>query len=263
MTTDGITVVVAVNDDEVLGRNLLRSPDLAGEMHHQLLLKRGYASASLAYNSALADAHHDVVLFVHQDVYLPTGWFDSARRAMAFLDASGSRWGVLGSFGSSRTVFGGLGCVFTTGKGVHGNALTVPTPAETLDEIVLILRKSSGLRFDDGLPHFHLYGSDICLQARRRGLVSYAIPAPCVHNTNQLLQLPAEFYECYHYMKRKWYRELPIYTSCMTVSRLDAQLRKRQLRDTLDRFASRPRAPQRRIEDPTVALAALRALQAR
>ena len=67
---------------------------------------------------------------------------------------------------------------------------------QTLDEIVLILKKSSGLRFDDSLPHFHFYGTDICLRAAQRGMRSYAISAFCVHNTHQTLVLPEEFYEC-------------------------------------------------------------------
>jgi hypothetical protein len=45
----------------------------------------------------------------------------------------------------------------------------------------------------DPLPHYHLYGTDICMAAREKGMMSYAIPAFCIHNTNQLLALPEEF----------------------------------------------------------------------
>ncbi len=252
-----VTVVAAVNDERVLDRNLMRSPDLVNEPNCQLLFKRGFRSAALAYNAALDEAEHDLVVFLHQDVYLPAGWLDGLRRSVEWLESSRPAWGVLGSFGSSRTAVGGLGQVYTTGKGLHGNRLAAPSPAETLDEIVLVLRKSSHLRFDEGLPHFHLYGSDICLQSRQRGLGTYAIPAFCVHNTNQLLTLPPEFYACYRYLKHKWSRELPIHTSSMTISRFDSELHKRRFEDALQRLRSHPRKPQLRADDPTELFAAL------
>jgi hypothetical protein len=249
--SDDITVVAAVNDDRVLGCNLLRSPDLVMPSGRQLLFQRGFRSASQAYNAAFDEAEHDLVVFVHQDVFLPAGWFDMLTSAVDWLDANACRWGVLGSFGSARQVHGGVGRVFTTGMGVHGNSIEVPAPVETLDEIVLVLRKSSPLRFDPSLPHFHLYGSDICLESRRLGLDAYAIPAPCVHNTNQVLQLPREFYACYRHLKRKWPRELPIHASCMTISRFDLQMRRRQAEEAWQRLNIRRRDPLLRADDPS------------
>jgi len=54
---------------------------------------------------------------------------------------------------------------------------------QTLDEIVLIFRRDSGLSFDETLPHFHFYGTDICMRAAEQGRQCYAISAFCVHNT--------------------------------------------------------------------------------
>jgi Glycosyltransferase like family len=255
MSEEQFTVIVAVNDRKVLQQNLLLSPGLANGEVDQLLIQEGFPSASLAYNQAIDQAMNDLLVFVHQDIYLPDDWFHNVRGAIRTLEEGQKKWGILGSFGSTGTATGGLGMVYTTGFGLHGNAIKSPEPAETLDEIIIIMRKSSGLRFDLALPHFHMYGVDICLAARSMGLTNFAIPAFCVHNTNQLLRLPSEFYIGYRYVKRKWSRHLPIYTSCMTISRFDLELFEKKISELLSRLFFR-KIPRSRIEDPRVVMPA-------
>jgi glycosyltransferase involved in cell wall biosynthesis len=252
MSDHAFTIAVSVNNEEVLQQNLLLSPGLVNGGRNQLLLRRNFPSASLAYNSAIQEADHDIVIFVHQDIYLPDTWFADLNRCLAFLEGAGVNWGVLGCYGSRKGADGGLGRVFTRGLGRHGRQITQPEPVETLDEIVLILRKSSGLRFDPGLPHFHLYGPDICLTARARGMVNYAFQGYCVHNTNQLLILPEEFYTCYRYIRSKWAHYLPIYSSCMKISFLNEEFYRRRIVEAKQRvFGMRSRAA-KRVEDPRV-----------
>ena len=253
MSNEKFTVAVAVNSQETLTNNLYRSPELlAGG--NQILIKQNYKSASLAYNSALDEAQNDVVIFVHQDIYFPEGWFADLRTSLSYLEREGRNWGVLGSFGSSRMVHGGVGRVYTTGLGLHGNRIDKPEPVDTLDEIVLVLRKSSGLRFDPDFPHFHLYGTDICMSASLQGMTNYAIPGFCVHNTNQLLTLPPEFYDCYSHIKRKWRKYLPIYASCATISLFEADLYVKRIRELTDKLIGNKRLAKRRVDDPRVVL---------
>lgn len=249
------TVVVAVNNHEVLAGNLLRSPELQPGTPLRLMLRENFPSAAAAYNTALDTATTDLIVFAHQDVYFPAGWFSTLRASVAQLDHHQVPWGVLGSFGASRHVWGGLGTVYTTGLGFHGNPIAEAHPAETLDEIVLVVRRSSGLRFDPELPGFHLYGTDLCMQARARGLGVYAVPGMCVHNTNQLLTLPDAYHDAYRFVKRKWVRHLPIYTPCITISRFDGPIRWRRLRQRVDRLLGRSRQPLHRIPDPRIVLA--------
>jgi hypothetical protein len=54
----------------------------------------------------------------------------------------------------------------------------LPARVATLDELLLVIRRDSGLRFDHALG-FHLYGAEICLQARERGLAVVAIGTLC------------------------------------------------------------------------------------
>jgi hypothetical protein len=249
MKQDNFTIVAAVNDMEVLQKNLCLSPDIKNGSV-QLITKRNYQAASLAFNEAIEEATNEIIIFVHQDVYFPETWFSGLKKSLSYLEKEKISWGVLGCFGSRPGGAGGIGRVYTNGMGFHGHEIDKPEPVQTLDEIVLVIRKSSGLRFDPTLPHFHMYGTDICMSAKERGMMSYAIPAFCVHNTNQLVNLPKEFYNCYRHVKSRWSKYLPIYTSCITISRFDGELRLRTIREAYKRLLSKSNMPAYRVEDP-------------
>jgi hypothetical protein len=250
MKLDAITVIAAVNNREVLSSNLLRSPLLEPGHRHQLLIREGFPSAATAYNDGLLDARHDIVVFVHQDIYLPAQWLGDLEKAVNKLEAADKPWGVIGCFGARANAEGGLGNVYSTGWGLQGKPIDVPEKVETLDEIVLVIRKSSGLRFDESLPFFHMYGVDLCLTARRAALECYVMPTFCVHNTSQLLVLPPEFYACYHHIKRKWPEYLPIHSSCITISRFDGPLIRRKVEAVANVLRGRPSRGAPRLPDP-------------
>ena len=249
MGGERFTIAVAVNDVKVLQQNLFLSPGINNECM-QLIIKRNYRAASLAYNEAIEEAGNDIIIFVHQDVYLPESWFSGLKKSLSFFEKEKISWGVLGCYGSRLVGGRGIGRVYTNGIGFHGDEIENPESVQTLDEIVLVIRKSSGLRFDPTLPHFHLYGADICMSAKERGMMSYAIPAFCVHNTNQLVHLPKEFYNCYRHIKSRWSKYLPIYTSCITISRFDSELRVRRIREVGKRILRKSIMPAYRVEDP-------------
>jgi hypothetical protein len=101
---------------------------------------------------------------------------------------------------------------------VLGVPFKSPALIDTLDEYVLVLRKSSRLRFNEALPRFHFYGTDICMTARKRNINCYAISAYTVHNTSYGLLSP-EFYECYWHIKKRWQEFLPIQTPCIRITK--------------------------------------------
>ena len=254
MSYENLTIAVAVNDMGVFRNNLGLSPDISNGGRNQVVIKEGFSSASHAYNTVLKEAENEIIVFVHQDVYLPEKWISGLRGWFSYLEKESINWGVLGCFGSRKSAEGGLGRIYTTGLGLHGRKITRPEPVETLDEIVLILRKSSGLMFDPALPHFHLYGVDICMSARDKGMICYALPAFCIHNTNQLLDLPKEFYTCYRHIKNKWRRFLPIYASCTKISRFDGEVHFRKIRALFGKALRRKRVPKLRVKDPRTVL---------
>jgi hypothetical protein len=248
-----ITFAIACNNEKLLRANFLSSPCLKHTCVATTLIQRDFASAALAYNDALDRSTSDLVAFVHQDLFFPENWISRVLDSLDLLNARDPSWGVLGCFGVSAEGTR-YGRVYSAGLGTIGTPISQPTCVQTLDEIVLIMRKSSGLRFDNTLPGFHFYGADICMQANERGMRSYAIPAFCVHNTQMPLVLPSEFYRCYREFKRKWRYRLPVYTSCITVTKFDRELRLRRLREAYITHIARRKPELARLADPRSAL---------
>ena len=242
-----ITFVVAINKRDVLEQNFLASPCLRDPHPHQILLQENFKSAALAYNDAIDKSLNDLIVFCHQDMFFPASWISQLRESCARLDAEDPNWGVLGCSGitSERQM---RGHVYSSGLGIVGNT-SQPGEVQTLDEIVLIFRKSSGLRFDEGLPHFHFYGTDICLRAAERGMKNYAISAFCIHNTYQNFRLPVEFYECCGHIRKVWKKSLPIQTTCISITRSNLPVYLRRLRQAYVKHIRRKEHEVTRADD--------------
>jgi len=213
------SLIVAVNNESVLNGTLLASPAIDDQC--QVILKRGYSCAGGAYNSGIADANHDLMVFAHQDIYLPRGWKADLGCALAQLEAQDPNWGAVGLVGMAVEPSHAIaGYCYSTGlQRIVGKPFDKPVEVISLDEIVLVIRRSSGLCFDDALPGFHLYGTDLCLEARKRDLRSYAVQAFCIHNTNGIKQFPMDFWRAYLYLRRKWWDYLPVQTCCIKIER--------------------------------------------
>lgn len=244
----GISFVVACNNEDVLRSSLSASPDLVDA---EVIIERNPPSASHAYNAGMDRSGGDLVVFVHQDVFLPPGWLERLRQAATYLDASDPHWAVLGVFGLDENSKG-CGRVYSTGlQRTVGSPLPLPVRVQSLDEVVLVVRRSSGLRFDDSLPGFHLYGTDLCHQAYRRGLKAYAFDGLCVHNSNGISLLPCDYWKAWAYMRSKWWDALPIATPCMDITKSGSNAARYLMKEPLRHFLRISR-PGRRVEDPSV-----------
>lgn len=246
--------VSAVNDDAVLASSLLRSPDIAPGV--ELLLQRGFPSASSAYNRALEKATGNIVIFVHQDVYLPPGWLHRLGESLRQLDQTDPSWGALGICGLAHD--GSLhSWVYSAGLDrVLGAPFAAPEQVRTLDEVLLVIRRSSGLRFDERLAGFHMYATDLCLEAEKRNLRNYVVPCFAFHNSNGIKNLPWAFWRACLFVRRKWWRKLPVRAPCTTVSRVPW----RPVRQMVERFllfTLRGRRVGQRHPDPVAACADL------
>lgn len=243
------TIVVAESAETVTRRCLLASPSLRrGSHHHEILIQRDFASAAQAYNHAIERASHDLLVFTHQDVVLPETWFQQLSNAIAAL--AGQPWSVLGVLGARADATDGIGSMYTRRIGRHGRWLDAPELVETLDEVLLVLRRSSGLRFDEQLGGFDLYGTDLCLAARAGGGSCYAFQGYLNHESeldaavltlNGQVTDPREatqeerdtmgerrmarsqaFHAAYTYIQRKWRDYLPIATPYVTIQAVAA-----------------------------------------
>jgi hypothetical protein len=208
--------IVAANSDAILTNCLASSPCIRQARDFNVM--RGFASAGAAYNAGMRQAAGDILVFAHQDLYLPPGWEDCLSAAIWRLSKRDPQWAVLGVFGISSALKR-QGYLYCTGlQKVLGAPFDEPIECISLDEVLLVIRRSSGLTFDEQLPGFHLYGTDICLEAKQRGLRSYIVSAFCLHNTDGMKFLPWAFWRSYYYLRHKRREELPIRTLCTSVT---------------------------------------------
>lgn len=208
-------IVVASNDEASLQRNLMASELVkAGVPVH---VERGAASASIAYNAGLDATTAPIVIFAHQDVYFPPGWEDRLARVIREVEKTDPDWALLAPFGMTEEGEH-IGEVWTTSLScIVGRPVATPEPAVCFDELVIIMRRGSGLRFDEKLPMFHLYGTDIAQTAQAAGLGVWVGSLPLVHNDGFHDQLRADFAAAYRYIRRKWRRRLPIRTPVLWI----------------------------------------------
>lgn len=211
-----ITFVVAVNNDKVFNNNLKASPDLIKEISHEIIVMKNYLSASAAYNEGIKMAKNDLIIFVHQDVYLPENWINNLIKIINTIEKYDNSWGVLGCYG---ILINGesAGHVYSNGLKMELGKVQPPQIVQSLDEVILIMRKKRGLNFDPSLPGFHLYGTDICLKSKINGFNNYAISNFCIHNSLRIIKLPKEFWKSLFFLRKKYYLQLPVKTPCSPI----------------------------------------------
>jgi len=142
-------------------------------------------SAAQALNIGINKSKGNIIVLCHDDVIFYEGWVDLLYKRIAEIEKQNQSWGVLGTAGV---------CVGKT-KGVpwsvYGikdkciifDAQDTVSIAQTVDEHCMIIRKSSGLMFDEKIcDGFHFYGADLCLSAIDKGLNNYGIVCPLIHN---------------------------------------------------------------------------------
>jgi hypothetical protein len=216
-------LVAAVNDEDILASCLAASPDVvSGRL--TITAMRGARNMAEAYNGGLAKVRAQkgdnplIVLFAHQDVYLPAGWLDLAEERLADLTKAKPDWMVAGPYGV-RADGSHVGLVWDGGL---ERELGAPgfghAPVVSLDEFLLILREDGRFGFDPELPHFHLYGTDIVQSALTAGRGAYAVELPLVHNSQRVDTLSGGYTLAYRYARNKWRARLPIPTTICDLS---------------------------------------------
>jgi hypothetical protein len=215
---DQLHIVAAVNDDEILANNLERSPLIASGAVG-LSCYRCACSASDAYNRGIDDSSAPIIIFAHQDVFLPEGWEQGLARAIIEIEAGDPDWAVLGACGVDLAG-NHVGHVWSSGLSRRiGGHFSAPRETICIDEFMIVLRRSSNLRFDEQLPGFHLYGTDIVQMARAAGLHAYVADLPAIHNSRPVRTYRGGYEHAWRYMRYKWRASLPIATLTVPLTR--------------------------------------------
>ncbi len=202
-----LSIATITHDRSVLERDLGRSAIIRAGTH-EFAVVDSPRSAAIGLNDCLRRTTRETVLMVHHDVYLPPAFETQIEHALQLLEQRDPNWGVLGVAGArlDEKTLRYHGCLF---DGIMprrwGYPWNLPVEVDTLDELLLIVRRSAGLRFDETIPGFHGYGAQICLAAKRKGLRNYAVLADCEHHSQSSGWSPDEEYLLTHtYVAQRW-----------------------------------------------------------
>lgn len=215
-----VSVVCVYNDplvrEHCLDRSIERLRDEAPDVEYLPVDNVGqrFPSAGAALNDGVRRATRDVVVFVHQDVYLHS--LVALERAAARL-VSGERFGVLGPFGFDRR---GRGAGFIRDRVVLlGAPVGEPVEVDSLDEVLFLA--SRRLLLDEPLTEhpdlaWHAYAVEYGLRVRRHGLVPAAADIPVTHNS---LTVNLAHLDAAHRAVAALHPDLvPVRTTCGTVT---------------------------------------------
>jgi hypothetical protein len=187
----------------------MRSPDVVAGIA-SVYVCEGFKSAGAAYNDAIDHCSAAYLVLLHQDVYLPGGFVAELEHRIEELNAHDPNWAIAGTIGMDRNNLV-HGQVWSSGmNAMIGKKLDAPAQVETLDELLLVLRVGSGLRFSSDLPGFHMFGTDIVQVARTMNMKSYALQLPVIHHSRRVVGLGKSYWSAYRYLRRKWRRQLPL-----------------------------------------------------
>lgn len=131
-------------------------------------------------NAVLAEATEPYVIFCHQDILIDQcDNFGSLVRLIEEMDVIDPNWAILGNAGGSEKFDLAIRISDPHGKDVsQGN---FPQRVQTLDENFLVIKSASQLQCSAKLRGFHLYGTDLCLNAMSRGLSCYVVDFHLTH----------------------------------------------------------------------------------
>jgi hypothetical protein len=179
------------------------------------LVFRHCATAAEGLNAGIEQATNGLVVLVHQDVYLPEGWPARLTAQWHLAQSRGGTVGIAGVFGvlDRRVPFDAVGRV------VHRDRLLshrdLPCDVDGLDELLMVVPRDTPLRVDAELG-WHLYGTDLALQAQDRNLRVVVVDALCHHNS-LTGRVPWKYRESERVLARKWKERLPIHTNLSSI----------------------------------------------
>lgn len=200
-----LSFVTMVNKNELYKENVITST-LDYKNFIEYITVKNSESGSTGLNAGIKKASNDIILCCHQDVHFNKGWYEKLNEYLDKLNdnVKYKTWGVLGFAGSTNDgvsvgTHSGLGMLY------NSNKLEI-IPVQTLDESILILKKSDNLKFDEKLIYFHMYGTDIALQSHNKNLGVYVINVSIEHRTKWTAGKGLG--ESENYIKKKWINKL-------------------------------------------------------
>lgn len=202
-----ITVVVPVNNDASFHDNLLASPGL-GEIAATLIPVRDARSAAEAFHLGAARSTCEWILFCHQDVYFPAGSGHKLHSILMQIPLRQARATILGFVGLDYAAHL-VGLVNDRGRLLSGPECAA---AISVDEFAVVLHRQCKYNLDPALG-WHLWATDLCLQALDMGEGPRVVCVPVSHNS-ATRSLPPAFAESAQALLKKHPQRKSIHTLC-------------------------------------------------
>lgn len=190
MSSPPVSFVTCVNNWETYNSHIIKS--LEGE--YDTITSFDPPSAAKGLNEGIRKAENDLIVCIHQDVFLSEGFVDRLFTELEKIP----KWGALGLAGKGfqgEPLLGAVNNIDWTRtrmlkmmKGTEAEKRDYsqfywePSVAQTIDCLCVIIDRRNGIWFDEGFTGFHLYGEDFALQAIDRGLGVYVIFNPVFHD---------------------------------------------------------------------------------
>lgn len=219
-----VSIVCVFNDPVVRDRCLDRSIDVLREEAPEVEYipvdntAHAFPTAGAALNHGAAQARNDVVVFVHQDVYLHS--LVALELAAATLIAD-SGFGMLGAFGFTAT--GGLAGHIRDRVVLLGSPVSAPIEVDSLDEVLFMVQRrriaAMPLSQEPELA-WHAYAVEYGLRLRSAGLRVGAADIPLTHNS---MTINLDKLDVAHRRVAALHpQHLPVRTTCGIVSSAEA-----------------------------------------
>ncbi len=188
-----VSIVCVYNNRQILEDYLLRGLQNQTTEFELILvdnMSNQFTSAANALNYGGRCATSKYIMFIHQDVYLPSGrWLEEAEGYLESLSNLGIA-GVAGMVEDGRYNHERGRNIIKHGDPLEdwswGHPIVKPVPVQTLDECLVLIPKNIFERspFDETTcDGWDLYAVDYCLSAKRNGLGVYVLPMMVHHGS--------------------------------------------------------------------------------
>ena len=168
-------------------------------------------------STTVAEAVEPYIIYCHQDILLDQGHgYDELISIIQKLDFADPSWAVLGNAGvtDDHRVIRRLRDPF--GDNCDGD--TKPEKVCSLDENFLVIKTASNIRCSAGLEGFHLYATDLCLQAAGARRSCYVISFHLTHLSRG--RVDESFQTARANFQKQWSRQFRfryVQTLCTTI----------------------------------------------
>jgi hypothetical protein len=172
-----------------------------------------------AYNGLGALIHKakgKYLILCHQDVRCLEHGFDDLLERLESLDEAEPLWALAGNAGRDQKG-NPLMCI-SDRFGAYQRVGTLPCETVSLDENFIVLKKKWQLAPSADLKGWHLYGTDLCLQAQMRGLKAFVIDFHLLHESGAL-RIDQSYFDCLEALEDKYnnlFRTRTIHTTCLS-----------------------------------------------